>query len=146
MRFFSDLSINSRQKLWHRFEDSHFGTQTSPDTAHLETNHASTNHAKLLGNSTDVQGTVIGQNLLLVKGQTWQLACRRACCDHDMFAHNVSLGCAANLDRPTTIDLTREGAFAMEKSDLVLFEQVQNTIVVLFHNAIFAADHFVELE
>ena len=30
----------------------------------------------------------------------------------------------------------------MEKSNLVLFEQVQNTIVVLFHDGIFTAKHF----
>ena len=30
----------------------------------------------------------------------------------------------------------------MEESDLVLFEQIQNAIIVLFHDGIFTAKHF----
>ena len=146
VRFFGDLRINSSQKLWHCFKHSDFGTQTSPDAAHLETNHASTDHAELLGDRADVQRAIIGQNLLLIEGQTRQLTRRGARGNHHMLADDISLCRTRNLDRPTTIDLTRERAFAMKEGDLVLFEQIQDAIVVLLYNAVFATNHLVELE
>src|SRR5690606_2568891 len=52
-----DLLIHGGQKLWHGFQDGHFGTKATPYTAHFQTDHASTDHAQTLGHSCHAQGT-----------------------------------------------------------------------------------------
>ena len=53
---------------------------------------------------------------------------------------------AADVNRPTALYLARERGFAMEKRNFVLFKQIQNTIVVLLHNAILATKQLFKIQ
>ena len=63
-----------------------------------------------------------------------------------MLTHEIRRRGAGHFDCPTTIDLARKSAFAMEERYFILFEQIQNAVVVLFDDIIFTTDHFVELQ
>jgi len=64
-----------------------------------------------------------------------------------MRGRQVSLSRAGNLDLPAAIGcLAGKGTLAVKKGDLILFEQIQDAIIVLLDDRIFATNQLVELE
>ena len=146
VRFLGNLLIDRPQKHRQSLQHSHLGTQTAPDRPHLQADHARADQSQLFGHSGHAQGTVIGQNVFLVERRTRQGTRIGACGHNNVFARNGFFGSTGDLDVIQAILGRSEGAAAVEKRDLVLFEQVHNAVVVLFDDGILAAQHFRQIQ
>ena len=72
----------------------------------------------------------------------WQSSGIRPSGNDDLFTNDRLFCLARDFDFKATINCFGKRSTAMEKSNFVLFEQIQNAIVILFDDGIFTAKHF----
>src|SRR5690606_26147432 len=146
LRLFGNLLVGNRQKIRHRFQDGDFGPQTAPYAAHLQADYTCPDNTQLLGNRRDTQGAIVGKYLCLIERQAGQFAWRRARGNDDVLGNQVFFCLARNLDGPAAVALRNEGTRAVKESYLVFLEQIQNAVIVLLYDGVFAAHQSVELQ
>jgi hypothetical protein len=97
--------------------------------------------AQLPRHCRDAQRAVVRQDQLFVELGTRQLARVGAGREDDLLGEQGLFGSAGDLDFIAAILGSDERAATVEEADLVLLEQVQDAVVVLFHDGFLAAHH-----
>ena len=85
----------------------------------------------------------LGQDVLFIERRARQCARIAAGGNDDMFARERLF---AGLDRIGAVGSFHERTAAVEKADLVLLEQVQDAVVVLFDDRILSLKHFLKIK
>ena len=144
--FLGNVAIHSGQELRSTFQNGHFGTQTTPHATQFQTNHTGTDNGQFLGNLGQTQSTVVGQNLFFVELGTGQSTCRATGSDDDVLGNQLfSIG-TGHVHRPAAVNFGTKRSGTVEESDLVLFEQVQDAVVVLLDDHVFTTDQLVQVQ
>src|SRR5690606_9251269 len=144
--FLGHVAIHGGQELGSTFQNGHFGAQTTPHATQFQTNHTGTDNGQFLGNLGQTQCTVVGQNLLFVELGTGQGTSRATGSDDDVLGNQLFSVGTGHVHRPAAVNLGAKGSGAVEESDLVLFEQVQDAVVVLLDDHVFATDQLVQIQ
>ena len=141
VRLFGYLLVHCAQKRRQTFEDGHFRTQTAPDRAHFQANHAGTNQTQLLGHCAHLQGAIVGQHVDFIERDARQRAGVRSGGHNDVVAGDSFFSSTRYFDFVARIGRLHEGATSVQEGDLVLFQQVQNPVVVLLNDGVLAGNH-----
>src|SRR5690606_4552906 len=144
--FLGHVAIHGGQELGSAFQNGHFGTQTTPHATQFQTNHTGTDNGQLLGNLGQTQCAVVGQNLLFVELGTGQGTSRATGRDNDVLGNQLFGVGTSHIHRPASVNLGAKRSGAVEEVNFVLLEQVQDTVVVLLDDHIFAADQLVQVQ
>ena len=141
LRFLGHCLVCRAEEHRQRFQHRDFRTQTPPNAAHLQPDHARAYDAQALGRFGQRQRTCVVQDQLVVERCTRQRAWGRTGGDDHMFGHQCFCSGARDVDLPRAGLATGECAAAMEERHLVLLEEIENAFVVLFNNLVFALLH-----
>src|SRR5690554_576593 len=144
--FLRHLLVGHSQEVGHCFQNRNFGAQAAPYTAQLKADDAGADDTQLLGYRSYAQRAVIGKHGGFVELQARQHTGGRTGGYDHVLGDELFFLVAGNLDAPAAIDLAGEGSGTVEIGDLVLFEQVQNAVVVLLYNRVFTTKQRVELQ
>src|SRR5574343_613396 len=136
--FLGDIDIGRSQEVRHGFKDGYFGTDTTPDRAHFQTDDAGTDDSQLLRHGFLIQGTFVVHDDLLIDRNVRQMTGLGAGSDDDLLGQHF-LG--ADLDLPVVAFLANEGTMASQEGDLVLLQQHLDAAGQLIHDAILACLH-----
>ena len=99
-----------------------------------------------LGHIGDRERTVIGQNPLLVEFDARQRPRVRTGRNDRVTRHQRLIGRTADLDLDAGVAAADERTTAVEERHLVLLEQIQDPVVVLFDHRVLAPEHLREVE
>ena len=92
--FLGNLLVHGAQEGGQAFKDGDFCTQTTPDRAHFQTDHAGTDQGQLLGHCAHAQSAVVRQHIDFVKRRARQGTGVGAGGDDDVFAGDRLFGFA----------------------------------------------------
>ena len=141
LRLFGHLLVDSGQECRHGFQHGHVSTQTTPYRAHFQADHARADHTQLGRHLANGQCAVVRQNLFFIELRTRQLTRARARGHDHMLAHQGVRLVTCHGNFVATFCGFHERATTVEERDLVLLKQVQDAVVVLLHDGIFAGNH-----
>jgi hypothetical protein len=65
----------SAEKIGHRFQDGHLGTEAPPDRTHLQADHPGPDHREPLGHRGKIERADVVAHDLVVDGDAGQMAC-----------------------------------------------------------------------
>ena len=139
--FLRNLLVHKAQESGQSFKDGHFRAQAAPYRTHLKANDARANEHQLFRDCAHVQSAVIGQHIDFIKRCAGQCTRIGTCGHNDVLAHQCFVGCTTDCNFIAAFNSLAKSSAAVEKRHFVLFEQVQNAIVVLLYNLVFAGDH-----
>jgi hypothetical protein len=88
--FLGDLLVHGAQEGGQAFQNGDLSTQTAPDRAHFQADHAGADQAQLFGHRANAQRTVVGQHVDFIKRRAGQGAGVGAGGNDDLFATSVS--------------------------------------------------------
>lgn len=120
------------------------GTETAPDTAHLETDNTGTDDNHLLGDLLELKSTSGADNLLLVDLDTREGGDLGTSGDDDVLGLN--LGLAAVVESDLDSGGAAETTGTLEVVDLVLLEKTLNTLGETGDGAGLGFEHGLEVE
>ena len=139
--FLGDLLVDCTQERGQAFQDRHVSPQATPHGTHFQADHAGTDHCQLLGSSADAQCAIVGEDVFLVERSLRQRTGIGAGRHDDVLAGDGFFLVAGNLHFVAAFNCLHEGTTAVEEGDLVLLEQVQDTVVVLLDHLVLAGNH-----
>lgn len=135
-------TTNTAQKL----DNSHVSAETTPDATHLETDDTTTNNNHLPGNLGQLQCTSRADDLLLVDldGAAREWCDLRPSSDDDVLCVDFRLPTIVELDRER--GRRGEGSSALDIVDLVLLEEMLDTLRKTSDRVLLGLQHLREVE
>ena len=142
VRLFGDLLIHRPQERRQGFKHGDLSAQAAPYRAHFQADDAAADQPEFFGHRTHTQGAVVRQDVHFVKRGARQRTRVRTCCDDDVFGDQQLI---ANGHFKPAVHGAHKRATAVEKADLVFFQQVRNAVVVLFDDQVLARQHLAHV-
>ncbi|EKE16659.1 MAG: hypothetical protein ACD_10C00868G0001 [uncultured bacterium] len=132
------INIGRGEEIRHGFKDGDFGTNTTPDRTHFQTDDASTDNGQLLRHGFLIQRAFIIHDDFLVDRQVWQVTGLGTGSDNDLLGEHLF---STNLDLPELAFLAHKRTVAGQESNLILFQQHFDAGGQLIDHAILARLH-----
>src|SRR5216117_1658794 len=142
-RFPGDLLVGGAQENRQRLEDRHLRPEPAPYAAHFQAYDPGADNAEAFRHLGNGERTVVAEDQLLVESRARQSAGARPGGDDDVARRE---GLSAHGDFAAFGPGFDEAPAAVEKRDLVLLEEVDNTVVARLDHLVLALEHLGEVE
>ena len=146
VRFLCNLFVDPAKERGQRLQHGDLGAEPPPDRTHFQADHARADQAQLLRHVLDSQRAVVGQNPVFVERYAGQRTGTGSGGQDDVFRADSFRRGASHTDLVASIGLACEAGAAMEETDLVLLEQKQDAVVVLFDDLVLARQHLADVD
>ena len=73
LRQLGHFFVSGTEECRHGFEDGDFGTETTPDTAHFQADHAGTDHTEAFRHFFQIQRADVVEHVDVIDSDTWQI-------------------------------------------------------------------------